>query len=588
MKASEAVWITPIITRASDGGEIPELGVGGGGGDLEPAHHIDLGDSVSAIELMKLCSEKIVDARERADTLSLISKAMASDVKAVLLEGFDSVEELEDMPLDKVTALLQDIAAGKFSRRASGEGVSENGGSDEQRGRSRKIVSAAQYAELYIHLLTLQTFPYSRHSSYEELCDLVKIFKPMDIYPCTVDEMSWDKNVGMETLFGHLCSGNIFTHDIEMNVLLESRAAYRGKKRPLDNSQDMQTSDAGDDDDRSSSGSTQASVKDRGQPKIELIRASVTKRPRKTCDAKEQKAPEHTPVGVQTITTTSPTTSDERRVRAIRTSFDTRLDRNTAISPSDGRDGPAEVFESSLPNGITHKLSVHETKAQVSIPCRRDNLNAYEYHCQWLACCRLFPVLSQLHHHVLSEHLIGTRRNGATRFGCMWTSCRSLGTIEFPSEEAWEEHMNSQHYDSGESQPDPLLDMLAQSGTESKLRSSSTVNHATHLELQRGYVSPQPGATQNQPIELSDGSDSDEASSADLASILDGESQLSVSDSAFASQHATNLPRQLPQGRIFKRKEAYKAAIGRGDLDWATYSPFPSSNTEAKQEVELG
>ena len=37
----------------------------------------------------------------------------------------------------------------------------------------------------------LITFPYSRHSSYEELCDLVAAFKPADVYPCTVDERRW-------------------------------------------------------------------------------------------------------------------------------------------------------------------------------------------------------------------------------------------------------------------------------------------------------------------------------------------------------------------------------------------------------------
>ena len=144
LKASEVVWITPIITRARDGGEIPELGAGGGGGggDLEPTHQIDLGDSTSTIELMKLCSEKIPDANERARTLSLITRAMASDAKAISLEGFDSVEDLEDMPLEKVTALLQDIAAGKFSHHASREGATWNGDGVALRARTRKIVSA--------------------------------------------------------------------------------------------------------------------------------------------------------------------------------------------------------------------------------------------------------------------------------------------------------------------------------------------------------------------------------------------------------------------------------------------------------------
>ena len=35
------------------------------------------------------------------------------------------------------------------------------------------------------------TFPYARHSSYSELCHLVKVFNPNDIHPCTVDEENW-------------------------------------------------------------------------------------------------------------------------------------------------------------------------------------------------------------------------------------------------------------------------------------------------------------------------------------------------------------------------------------------------------------
>ncbi len=35
------------------------------------------------------------------------------------------------------------------------------------------------------------TFPYSRHSSYFELCHLVGTFKPKDVWPCTVDTREW-------------------------------------------------------------------------------------------------------------------------------------------------------------------------------------------------------------------------------------------------------------------------------------------------------------------------------------------------------------------------------------------------------------
>ena len=69
----------------------------------------------------------------------------------------------------------------------------------------------------------MQQFPYSRHSSYEELYHLLNALKPLDIYPCTVDEEHWDWNVSIEFLFGHVCSGTIFAHDKKMEQLLASR-----------------------------------------------------------------------------------------------------------------------------------------------------------------------------------------------------------------------------------------------------------------------------------------------------------------------------------------------------------------------------
>ncbi len=42
-----------------------------------------------------------------------------------------------------------------------------------------------------VHLPKVITFPYSRHSSYAELCCLVRVFMPVDIYPCTVDKANW-------------------------------------------------------------------------------------------------------------------------------------------------------------------------------------------------------------------------------------------------------------------------------------------------------------------------------------------------------------------------------------------------------------
>lgn len=69
----------------------------------------------------------------------------------------------------------------------------------------------------------MQDFPYSRHSSYEELCELVNAFKPRDVYPCTVDEENWIPENGVESLFGRFCSDTTFAHDRKMEMLASRR-----------------------------------------------------------------------------------------------------------------------------------------------------------------------------------------------------------------------------------------------------------------------------------------------------------------------------------------------------------------------------
>ena len=60
----------------------------------------------------------------------------------------------------------------------------------------------------------IQTFPYSRHSSYSELSLLIDAFKPQDIFPCTVIPEGWTFDCSMQALFGHLYTDEVdFSHD---------------------------------------------------------------------------------------------------------------------------------------------------------------------------------------------------------------------------------------------------------------------------------------------------------------------------------------------------------------------------------------
>jgi hypothetical protein len=72
-------------------------------------------------------------------------------------------------------------------------------------------------------LPTWITFPYSRHSSFGELRNFVGAFRPADIHQCVVEEADWTENISVESLYGDLCEGKEFSHDIEMRFVYEAR-----------------------------------------------------------------------------------------------------------------------------------------------------------------------------------------------------------------------------------------------------------------------------------------------------------------------------------------------------------------------------
>ena len=106
------------------------------------------------------------------------------DIRRMLLDGFRSnrtallLNEIsldeKDLPITKLTEVLARSTAEK-------RGVSLN-----ESPTDKGLVQTESLPRVI-------TFPYSRHSSYEELCHLVKVFNPKDVYPCTVDEENWDE-----------------------------------------------------------------------------------------------------------------------------------------------------------------------------------------------------------------------------------------------------------------------------------------------------------------------------------------------------------------------------------------------------------
>ena len=150
-----------------------------------------------------------------------MSEELQQDIRAMLT---DSWQIGRKVPLDLDMSSFGDN--NEVSLRSAWQGMAKKSQLDLGKLDSRVQIDTAE-ADLPNKI----TFPYSRHSSYPELCDLVKLFKPRDIYPCTVNPVQWRNEgqccyskydimhmltalgISIGGLFGDYCSGDEFLFD---------------------------------------------------------------------------------------------------------------------------------------------------------------------------------------------------------------------------------------------------------------------------------------------------------------------------------------------------------------------------------------
>jgi hypothetical protein len=183
------VQIIPIVTRLPDGREVHELGIGGGRGDIDQAKEVDLADATAVQSLVDLCTAQIEDEQKLAKVVEFITSGRSRDGR-IRLPSDSIIDDGEK--LSQLVSMLTGIA-------------------DAEHDESQDTACSTPAV-----LPDTITFPYARHSSYSELCLLVAAFKPLDVYPCTVDERNWTPRDSVQALFGHVCSGAVFRHDKEM------------------------------------------------------------------------------------------------------------------------------------------------------------------------------------------------------------------------------------------------------------------------------------------------------------------------------------------------------------------------------------
>lgn len=102
--SGRAVYITPIVTR-SDDVEVPEVGAGGGGGDLYQSHELELPDESSVEQLEKLCLQHIHDPNILTRTKGALIEAFRSKKKTLSLDKYGLKDE-NDISLQRLVDVL--------------------------------------------------------------------------------------------------------------------------------------------------------------------------------------------------------------------------------------------------------------------------------------------------------------------------------------------------------------------------------------------------------------------------------------------------------------------------------------------------
>ncbi|KAK2756173.1 Protein artemis [Arachnomyces sp. PD_36] len=211
-----SVFICPIVNRARDGSKVPEHGVGGGGGDLYQSHELELPDEFTLQQLETLCREQIKDEVVFSKTMDALTSAFNSEGKKLSLDTYGLKAE-DEIPLKE---LVMKLSRGKPDTPSDVD-IPSTIPSSERKSTKDELPKSIE-------------FPYSRHSSYDELLELVEAFRPKDVFPCTVDASTWRDGVSMQNLFGHLCSGKEFVHDRHMRETVGDQDRQWSPNKPLD------------------------------------------------------------------------------------------------------------------------------------------------------------------------------------------------------------------------------------------------------------------------------------------------------------------------------------------------------------------
>ncbi|KAL2206934.1 hypothetical protein CC79DRAFT_1398789 [Sarocladium strictum] len=220
-QGSSVVRIQPIIAHLPGGADLAEVGAGGGGGDLEREAELDLG----MMQDVKALTEMIGKLAANASDAAYVSDAQ----QQILDLALESVNRRSTIPLHLDAAAL-DGDDSTLLQKAVRALAQRNHDVLDQPDKPANPSTMS--------LPKVIRFPYSRHSSYPELCHLLDAFRPLDVWPCTVSVREWQEHgLSISSLFGGQCSGKTFLFDENILKVADLEAEEKELRAATQNTQ---------------------------------------------------------------------------------------------------------------------------------------------------------------------------------------------------------------------------------------------------------------------------------------------------------------------------------------------------------------
>ena len=416
----------------------------------------------------------------------------------------------------------------------------------------------------------------------------------MDIYPCTVDYKTWDHDVSMKVLFGHLCSGQIFTHDQSMIKVIEARESTTlAKQQALfvhaQLSSDLQEGKHAE---------TPRSIRMSSRVASNELSSPVSKKSKIASSnniepvIRPSRYPGKRP-------TSSSATSGEKRIRAIKASFESDIRRERGLQIPRSRDTcTSRRIESSVSR---KKRQPHENVASQSgatfdepIELSDESASSFSQSCEPPESLDI--SLEEIADTDLREQI----RQLQHRLGCSLIMARIFANMQCSQsvEDFFNQESEAAAYRS-------KFDLTPTVSTNRALRAKTIrlrelFPTADEQQCQKALIRSQERlrdardllASREKSMLKRIARSTFNADDVEVDSSTDSEqedSQITLPDSAFKSpqKHTDDEGLQVRDYNTINRKEAYKAALGKGGREWSTYSPITSTTAAGTEDMEL-